>query len=137
MPSTDLALRVPLILDFSREGRVTASLGTSQSVSLDSGSGTGASARAVLHRGRVASVTVIAPGTDYQRNFPVTIRGSGSGAAATALTSGGQVTSIRVDDGGSGYGAGGGNQGGNQGRDWSEISGLGKGVRRHALAGNF
>jgi FtsP/CotA-like multicopper oxidase with cupredoxin domain len=66
------------------------------------GTGTGATAEAVVAGGIITAATVDNGGTGYS-TATVTITGDGTGALATATIAAGVVTGITIDSGGSGY----------------------------------
>lgn len=76
-------------------------------VRITGGSGTGATAMAVVVNGAVVSVTVTNPGTGYTSVPTVSffVPGGGFGAAATSTLTGDAVTSIAVTSPGAEYGA--------------------------------
>jgi uncharacterized repeat protein (TIGR01451 family) len=68
------------------------------------GDGMGASARAIVAGGRIASIVVTSGGYGYTAPPTVKITGGGGhGATATATIANGAVTTIQVTNGGSGY----------------------------------
>jgi hypothetical protein len=71
------------------------------SMDFSEGSGTGASATAVITGGIVTGYTNLVGGSGYTENFTVYFwGGGGSGATATAIVSGGAVTSVSITYGG-------------------------------------